>query len=191
MKLFILTTIAASLIFSFSSCGGSADTEETTDSLAVENIDYSGMSEISLKENGLNMQFMLPAVESPTGASIVPQVMHDDGDYLWHVQIGDKFHLVIEDFGKEKNKVSNEKARLADLDKIFIVEFIEESENLIMYKRTLHEEQGGKASYHVYGETIVDGYTYVLRSQEDGGFKPVIEDMVKSIKSAKPISEAS
>lgn len=191
MRRFFLVPVVLGLCFTIASCGGSGEEGETTEGETVDTVDYSGMNEISLKENGLNMKMMLPAVESPTGASIEPQVIHDDGDYLWHVKIGDKFHLIIEDFGKEKNKVSTEKERLADLDKIFVVEYIEESDNMIMYKRTLHEDQGGSPSYHCYGETVIDGYTYVLRSQEDGGYRPVIEDMVKTIKSAKPIGEAS
>ncbi|MBD3637817.1 MAG: hypothetical protein HUJ25_10720 [Crocinitomicaceae bacterium] len=191
MKRYILSTLAMALVISMVSCGGGKEDEENTNENPVtEDVDFEGMSEMSLKDNGLNMKIMLPQVESSTGASIEPQVIHEDGDYLWHVKIGNKFHLVIEDFGKEKNKVADEKERLADLDDIFVIEFIEDTDNLIMYKRTLHADQGGKPSYHVYGETVVDGYTYVLRSQQDGSFKPIIEDMAKTIKSAKPITEA-
>lgn len=191
-RLFVYSFIAA-LVFIVPSCGGDSDSDnDSTENGLEDTLDYSGMREMSLKENGLNMKIMLPEVESSTGAALEPQVLHDDGDYLWHVKIGDKFHLVIEDYGKEENKVADEKARLADLDKIFVVEYIEDGDNLIMYKRELHAEQGGKPTYHVYGETIVDGYTYVLRSQQDGSYRPVIEDMVKTIKSAKPLSgEAS
>ena len=190
MKRFILFSFTATLFLA--SCGGSGDDNNgTSDGVIEDTTDFSGMSEMSLKDQGLNMKIMLPEVASSTGASIEPQVEHDDGDYLWHVKIGTRFHLVVEDFGKEKNKVSNEKARLADLDKIFVVEYIVDDADLIMYKRTLHEEQGGKPSYHCYGETTVDGYTYVLRSEEEGSLKPIIEDMVKTIKSAKPVESAS
>ena len=58
-----------------------------------------------------------------------------------------------------------------------------------MYKRELHEGQGGKPTYHCYGQTVVDGYTYVLRSQQDGSMRPIIEDMVKTIRSAKQMDE--
>lgn len=189
MKRFFLLSIGLALILS--SCGGSGEEGTTDENASLDTTDFTGMSEMSLKDQGLNMQIMLPEVASSTGASIEPQILHDDGDYLWHVKIGTRFHLVIEDFGKEKNKVSNEKTRLADLDKIFVVEYLVDDPNLIMYKRTLHEEQGGKPSYHCYGETTVDGYTYVLRSQEDGSLKPIIDDMVKTIKSAKPVEAAS
>lgn len=187
MKRFILFSLCASLVLV--SCGGSGEENDTDEAVAEDTVDFSGMSEMSLKDHGLNMQFMLPEVASSTGASIEPQVDHDDGDYLWHVKIGSRFHLVIEDFGKEKNKVTNEKTRIEDLDKIFVVEYLVDEPNLIMYKRMLHEEQGGKPSYHCYGETTIDGYTYVLRSQEDGSLKPIIDDMVKTIRSAKPVGD--
>jgi hypothetical protein len=187
MKRIFLFSFCALLL---ASCGGDGETDVTTDGV-VDTLDYSGMNEMSLKDQGLNMKIMLPEVASSTGASVEPKVEHDDGDYLWHVKIGTRFHLIIEDFGKEKNKVANEKARLADLNKIFVVEYIMDEPNLIMYKRTLHEDQGGQPSYHCYGETTVDGYTYVLRSEEDGSLKPIIDDMVKTIKSAKTIEPAS
>lgn len=175
------------------SCGGSdGDGDETIEDTVdtTVDVDFMDMNEMSLKSEGLNMVIMLPEVASTTGASIEPLVEHDDGDYLWNVNIGAHFHLIIEDFGKEKNKVANEKKRLADLDKIFVIEYITDEPNLIMYKRTLHEGQGGKPTYHCFGEITIDGYTFVLRSEQEGSFKPIIDDMVKTIRSAKPIEES-
>jgi len=189
MKRHILFSIAA--VMFLSACGGSGEEgDETTDN-SMDSLDYTDMNEISLLDQGLSMKIMLPEVASSTGASIEPQIEHDDGDYLWHVKIGTRFHLIIEDFGKEKDKIKNEKVRLADLDKIFVVEYMVEEPGIIMYKRTLHEDQGGKPSYHCYGETTIDGYTFVLRSQEDGSLKPIIDDMVKTIKSAKSLSDVA
>ena len=184
MKRFFLIPLAASLFLV--SCGGSEDPiDETTDSEVDSSLEYSEMNEMSLKSHGLNMQFMVPDVASSTGAALEPQVLHEDGDYMWDVKIGKHFHMVIEDYGKEKDKVKNEKARLADLDKIFVTEYLTDEPNIIMYKRTLHEDQGGKPSYHVYGETLIGGYTYILRSEDEGSLKPIIEDMLLTIKSAK------
>jgi len=187
-KIFIFSFI---LSVGLMSCGGS-NTNDNNDENLVEfdSTDYSDMNEISMQDYGkLNMQIMLSNVASSTGASIEPVVEHFEGDYLWHVKIGNQFHLIIEDFGKEKDKVAEEKKRLADLSKIFVIEYVIDEPKVIMYKRELHEGQGGKPTYHCYGETVVDGYTYVLRSQEDGNFKPIIEDMVKTIRSAKQIGK--
>jgi hypothetical protein len=86
--------------------------------------------------------------------------------------------------------VASEKKRLADLSNIFTFEFLVDEPKLIMYRRSLHEGQGGKTTFHCYGEVEVEGYNYVLRSAEEGSLKPIIEDMVKTIRSAKPIAKS-
>ncbi len=182
--------LAALLPFFLISCGGSESTDGSdnvndADSLSA---DFSDMEEISLKPDGLNMKMMLPAVASSTGNAIEPKVEHDEGDYLWYVTIGPRFQLIIEDYGKEQSKVDGEKKRLSELENIFDIEYFIEEPGLIMYKRTLHEGQGGKPSYHCYGEVTIDGYSYVLRSEDEGSLKPIIEDMVKTIRSATPIA---
>lgn len=185
------------LLFAFlpllmASCGGAENTEDPdgTDSLDTNSLDFSDMNEISLAPHGLNMQLMLPSVASSTGASIDAKIIHDEGDYLWYITIGPRFELIIEDFGKEKNKVAGEKKRLGELTGIFDIEFSVDEPSLLMYKRTLHEGQGGKPSYHCYGEVVIDGYNYVLRSEDEGALKPIIEDMVMTIRSAKPVKGA-
>lgn len=187
-----LVILSSFILLLLSSCGGSESNGENngTDGSDTLTMDFSDMNEISLKPYGLNLKLMLPEVASATGASIDPKVTHDEGDYLWYVSIGPRFQLIIEDFGKEKDKVAAEKKRLADLSAIFEIEYIVDEPGLVMYRRTLHEGQGGKPSYHCYGEIIIDGYLYVLRSEDDGSLKPIIEDMVKTIRSAEPIAGA-
>ncbi len=170
------------------SCGGSADGDNTdgngADSLSLS---FEDMTEITLVDEGLNLSLMLPEVASSTGSSIEPLIEHEEGDYLWYLTIGPRFELIIEDYGKEKNKTANEKKRLMELVAIFDYEFLVDEPKLIMYQRTLHEGQGGQKSFHCFGEVEVEGYTYVLRSADDGALKPIIEDMVKTIRSAREI----
>lgn len=172
------------------SCGGGEENggEEngSSDTLAVQ---FNDMTEFSLKPNGLNMSIMLPEVASSTGNSIDPSVEHDEGDYLWYLSIGPRFRLIIEDFGKEMNKVEQEKERLRELEDIFELEYIVEEPKVIMYRRSLHEGQGGKTSYHCYGEVEIDGYNYVIRNEDEGSLRPIAEDMIKTIRSAAPIGD--
>lgn len=183
----IIVVIALLPLFILS-CAGSSDGENAgengPDSLSLS---FEGMNEITLVNEGLNLSLMLPEVASSTGSSIEPQIEHEDGDYLWYLNIGPRFKLIIEDYGKEKDKTANEKKRLLELANIFDYEFIVDEPKLIMYQRTLHEGQGGQKSYHCYGEVEVEGYTYVLRSEDDGALRPIIEDMVKTIRSAREI----
>ncbi|WP_070138374.1 hypothetical protein [Crocinitomix algicola] len=171
-----------------SACGGAADdhTEENVKTDTVS-LDFSDMKAFSFEDYGLDLEVLLPQVESSTGNSIDPTVDHEDGDYLWYLSIGPRFNLVVEDFGKDFDKVKNEKDRLDDLSDIFVVEYLVDEPNLIMYRRTLHKDQGGTKSYHCYGEVKIGDYNYVLKSQDEGGLKPIIEDMVMTIRSAKSL----
>lgn len=177
------------LVFSavLTSCGGNSGVDDDANKNLTDSLNFVDMNAISLKEHGLNMILMLPEVASSTGASIEPKVDHDQGDYIWKISIGARFELIIEDYGKETAKVANEKKRLKDLSNIFDIEILLDETNLIMYKRTLHEGKGGKPSYHCYGETNIDGFTYVLRSNDEGALKPIIEDMVTTIRSANTV----
>ncbi len=188
LKLFIGTFLTVALI----SCGGDSSTDKASDQANNDttSIDFADMTELSLQAYDLNMSIMLPEVASATGNAIDPLVTHEEGDYLWNVAIGQRFSLIIEDFGKEMNKVEQEKKRLKELETIFEIEYLVDEPSLIMYKRKLHEGQGGKPSYHCYGEELVGGYNYVLKSDEEGSLKPIIEDMVKTIRSARSLQGA-
>lgn len=178
------------LCFGHISCGGN-NAEEGNNETSVNDslpLNFEDMQAFSFVNYGLDMQVMLPQVQSATGNSIEPKVAHDEGDYLWFLTIGPRFNLIIEDYGKEQNKVAAEKKRLQELQDIFEIEFLIEDTDVIMYKRTLHEGKGGSTTYHCYGETTIDGYTYVLRSDQDGTYKLIVEDMVRTIKSAAPVN---
>lgn len=185
-KLVYLLAIAPFLLMSCGGSNGDGDNSTGEDSLQIQ---FDDMTEFSLKPEGLNMKIMLPEVTSSTGSSIDPSVEHDDGDYLWYLSIGPRFKLIIEDFGKEMNKVAQEKERLKELEEIFDLEFIVDEPKVIMYKRALHEGQGGKISYHCYGEVQIGGYNYVMRNEDDGSLRPIAEDMVKTIRSAAEIED--
>jgi len=188
MKKIFLTLLTLALFTT--ACDDSSDSISNSDQNNqndLENLGAMDMNEFSFVPYGLNLTILLPEVESSTGNSIQPEVIHEDGNYLWNLNIGKNFNLVIEDFGKEKHKVIEEKQYLNGQTDIFQFEYIIDEPTIIMYKRELHEDQGGKKSYHCYGEMEVEGYTIVLRTTESGGFKPVVADMVSTIKSAKPV----
>jgi hypothetical protein len=69
---------------------------------------------------------------------------------------------------------------------------------LILYEQTLIVRGSKNASptvgyehksYHVFGQKVIDGITYELRSRDEGYEKVIIQLMAKTIKSFKPIKE--
>lgn len=75
------------------------------------------------------------------------------------------------------------------MQRIFVTEYIIDEPKLIMYNVNFTKDKVVKQHIIATVKPRVDGYTYVLRSHEDGNFKPIIEDMVKTIRSAKQIAK--
>ncbi len=175
----------------FSACDG-GDEEKKQPEL-VE--DFFEFQKFNLKDFGLNAIIMLPDETANIGASIRPEVTHAEDGFKWEIEVGPNFHLIIDDFGEEKNKVADKKRKLKELD-IFETKFLVDEKDFIIYESTLKVD-GEKASpitdpkphvsYHVYGQKVIDGYTYVFRSREEGYQKNIIDLMAKSIKSVQEI----
>jgi hypothetical protein len=91
--------------------------------------------------------------------------------------------------------VSSEKKRLAGLN-FYKIKYLVDEKDFILYERELKVDgkKGASSSvgvehktYHVYGQKVIDGITYVFRSRDDGFEKIIIDLMAKSIKSVKPL----
>lgn len=184
MKFLKSSLIIFSILF-LAACGGEEKSDSEGNETKDETVDTEGMSDLPLSEHGLNLVIKTPPISSSTG-SILPSVHHEEGSLDWTVKIGDKFEMIIEEWSPEHDpnqKVAEEKKYVEN--SVFEIEFLTDEDDLIMYKRTLPEGQGGKTSYHVYSAQKIDGITYVFKSGLDGGLKPIIEDMVKTIKTVQ------
>jgi hypothetical protein len=190
-KLYVSVCVLLLASLTLNSCGGKEKTEDNT--TAVNATDYTDFQGKSLKEFGIPALIMLPDQSSNVGASIEPEINHTDGDYKWELKVGPNFTLLIEDFGKEKDLIAREKKRLADFP-FYNIEYIEDSSNVIFYKQTLKYKNNGNkdvgvdhTSYHCYAIKEINGITYVLRSPDEGYHKPIIEIMLKTIRSMEKL----
>ena len=163
------------------------DHNASYDSLGFVELDTSDMQQLFLNKYDLNLKLKVPIVSTASGQEIPAVIDHVDGDYLWYVSIGKYFKLVIEDYAKEFNKVLAHKKFLEEQKQVFTTTVLEETPHLLFYKRQLVEGNGGKVTYHCFGEIEIDGYNYVLRSEKVGGYEQVIKDMVLAIKTARPV----
>lgn len=173
------------------SCGS----DNAGDELSEE--DLYNFTGLSLKPYGIPVIVMLPNENANIGASTKPEVTHVEGDFKWEIEVGPNFHLNIDDWGANRGLVKDEKKALADKD-FYKIKYIIDEPDLIMYERILKVD-GRKGvsknvgfehkTYHVFGQVIVDDIAYVFQSREDGYEKMIIDLMVKSIKSIKPLEE--
>lgn len=171
---------------------GCKGNEKTVDQSAMEE-DFYEFRKFNLRDYGLKATIMLPDETANIGASTRPEVIHGEEGFKWEIEVGPNFNLIIDDFGEERNKVSEKKKSLLALD-IFETKFLVDEKDLIVYESTLKVE-GEKSSpiiiakphvsYHVYGQKIIDGYTYVFRSREEGYPRNIIDLMAKSIRSVQ------
>jgi ribosomal protein L7/L12 len=178
----------------FSACSGG---DEKNNQIEIVE-DFFEFQKFNLKDFGLNATIMLPDETANIGASTRPEVKHAEDGFKWEIEVGPNFHMIIDDFGEEKNKVADKKRKLKELD-IFETKFLVDEKDFIIYESTLKVD-GEKASpitdpkphvsYHVYGQKVIDGYTYVFRSREEGYPKNIIDLMAKSIKSVQEVKNS-
>lgn len=163
----------------------------------VETEDYYEFIKYNFSDYGLNINMMLPDETANIGASTKPEVKHDLDGFKWEIEIGPNFEFIIDDFGEEKEKVSEKMANLKSMH-FMEVNYLVNEKDFIFYETKLQvkgEESSPitnlkeHVSYHVYAQKTIDGYTYVFRSRQEGFPKNIIEIMAKSFRSIKENKE--
>lgn len=191
MKIYLYIFLLLLTPFLMVSCGSDAKTDELTEE------DLYNFTGLSLKPYDIPVMIMLPNENANIGASTKPEVTHVEGDFQWEIEVGPNYHLKIDDWGANRGLVKEEKKALAEKD-FYEIKYLIDEPDLIMYERILKVD-GKKGvgkdvgyehkTYHVFGQVIVDDIAYVIQSREDGYEKVIIDLMVKSIKSIKPLGK--
>lgn len=199
MKLRLLFIPLATIICLalFSSCGENVKNDMQSNGGIVLNDDYYEFQGFSLKKYDIPAFIMLPDETANIGASTKPEITHAEDDFKWELEVGSNFHMLIDDWGDYTDMVETRKKELKDLD-FYKIKYIIDEKDFILYEQELMPKGSAKASntvgvphksYHVYGEKVIDGITYVFRSLDEGSEKIIIELMAKSIKSVKPLKK--
>lgn len=191
MNKLLLFLLGALLVLPIAGCDGSSGEDELTDEELYE---FQGFS---LKPYDIPVMIMLPDETANIGASTRPEVNHVEDDFKWELEVGPNFHMIIDDWGSDREMVSAEKKKLAGLN-FYKIKYLVDEPDFILYEQELKVEgRKGVSSnvgvkhktYHVYGQKVIDGITYVFRSRDDGYEKVIIDLMAKSIKSVKPLDK--
>ncbi len=189
-KSFFFTAILSSL-FVLTSCD---ETPVETEDVIEVNDDYYEFQDFILSDFEIPAVISLPDETANIGASTKPEIIHIDSDIKWTINVGQNFQLLIEDYADLTDLVEVEKKSLAEKD-FYKINYIIDEKDLILYERILEMKGDDNASptvgvehrsFHVYGQKIINGVTYELKSRPEGYEKVIIELMAKSIKSFKP-----
>lgn len=196
MKLFYPVVVFSLSGLLFTSCSGEEKDPNALEVIYEEELDELDEFEaFGLKAYGINAMIYLPDETADIGAAAEPKVEHEPDGFKWDLHVGQNFHMRIDDWGDEE-MVSFHKEELQDFSSMYNVEFLEESENFLYYKKTLKvdgSEDAGKnvgvehVSFHCFGQHTIGGINYVFRTNDSGHPKPITEYMAKSIKSVKEI----
>ncbi len=147
-------------------------------------IDYYQFREMNLDSVGIPASIMIPNETAGIGASFAPKILHDEGGFKWHINVGRHFNVLIEDYGDYQYLMPEFLRRINTKD-IFNIEIIEETSDYILYKRELKAVPNQQTTYHIYGVKYLNGVYYEFTNQEEGDSKKVIEFIVKSFLSFK------
>ena len=152
-------------------------------------IDYYQFREMNLDSVGIPASIMIPNETAGIGASFAPKILHDEGGFKWHINVGRHFNVLIEDYGDYQYLMPEFLRRINTKD-IFNIEIIEETSDYILYKRELKSAPNQQATYHIYGVKYLNGVYYEFTNQEEGDSKKVIDFILKSFLSFKILNIA-
>lgn len=184
-----LTAIFVGL-FVLTNCGDDTTPADPQD-LVVDD-DYYEFQDFIMSDYDIPGVISLPDETANIGASTRPEVKHEES-FKWEINAGQKFQVLIEDFGILDDLVKEKKKELAD-QKFFKIKYLMDEADLIVYERTLMVSGSKYAapevgiehkSYHVYGQKTINNIIYGLSSAEEGCDRHIVELMAKSIKSFK------
>lgn len=155
--------------------------------------EYYEFQGLHLKPYGLPAMILLPDETANIGASTKPEVVHNDGDFIWNIYVGPNFELHLEDYGDYTDLVDYKRKELKEQD-VFDISYVTNEKDLIVYESSLVVRGTKEASptvgvkhrsFHVYAQRTINGITYELRSRDEGYERKIIDLMVKSIRSFK------
>lgn len=164
--------------------------ESDTNAKSKELIDYYQFDEHLLDVYGIDATIMIPNETAGIGASFETEILHDDGDFKWHISAGRNFNLYIEDYGDYQYRMP-EFLRKLEAQDIFKTEIIEQKDEYVIYKRELNMSSKKISTYHLYGIKYINGVYYEIKNKEAGDSKKVIDFILKSFLSFKPINVQS
>jgi hypothetical protein len=184
---------------------------ENEDSAVVEQIEEAqiqsekewstdGLREFSLEDYELNVTIYIPELyytdEDDLPRFTPPEIIHNDGEARWEIKVpGNKrWHLVIEDMGKQPFGVNKELEEHEYQKGIFDFKYHKKTDDILLYSKILKsdnttlddKEIALLPNFHFYCARSINGNNVVFRSHQMRDFrKPTVNKMMSSAMNAK------
>lgn len=162
------------LAFALFACGDKTpeSTEETVTETVVEENNYKGMEMVDLTA------YDIPASIYIADKDKGKQVFNPTSRESLEIEVGKKFGIEITPFGFS---VAEKKEELSN-SLVYSVEFIEDSPNKIVYKKTIPESDLDP-EFHFFYTTSMNGDTYSVESLNKAYTEKSIQKMVSAAES--------
>ncbi len=166
---------------------------ENDNTITSESINLFDFKPLNLKKHEIPATIYLPDETFNIGASTEVEVNHEVGDFKWEIAVGPNFKFKIDDWGDDKQILQAEKDKLKTLD-FYKITYIKNSDNKIIYKRELKLDENSKApkkvgkehvTYHIFQMKDLDGIIYVLKNNDEGSSKKIVDLLEKSFETFK------
>lgn len=175
IQLISALAIATSII----ACGGGessgTDNVETSDSTRVY---YSNMEQVTLFDFGVDANIQLPKED------IGPRKIENSATESITIAVNDKFGIEINPFGLT---VSEKKEEL-DGNLVYTIEYIEETADKIVYKKSITDNEEIKAEHPFFLTKNIGGELYSVQSLPNVFSKKAIDKMILSAESLAAIN---
>ena len=172
---------------------------EKKDTNSSESINIFDFKPLNLEKHEIPATIYLPDETFNIGASTEVEVNHEEGDFKWEIAIGPNFKFKIDDWGDDKQILEAEKDKLKMLE-FYKITFIKNTENKIIYKRELKVDGITNASkkvgtehitYHIFEMKEINGIVYVLKNNDEGSSKKIVDLLDKSFETFKTNNQNS
>jgi len=98
-----------------------------SESPPINEIDYYQFQDINLSKYDIDASIKIPDATAGIGATFMPEVIHELGDYKWKIAVGKNFELFIEDYGDYPYLFPEFKKKLLSNNKYYIIELFEKN----------------------------------------------------------------
>lgn len=165
----------------------------------TEKIDeVKGMRVYDMAEHELDIHIFIPEKfyndEEDLPRHVQPDVKHNEGEARWEITVpGDrKWHMVIEEIGKDSSSISDEMERHSAIA-FFAYKYEDVSEEQMIYRRVLKSENttldtneiDNLPNYHFYCSREINDYHLVFKNHEQKDFRKLtVKKMLSSARSS-------
>tara|TARA_R110002111_G_scaffold219779_1_gene281937 strand:+ start:472 stop:1023 length:552 start_codon:yes stop_codon:yes gene_type:complete len=168
---------ALAISISILACGGgdatTTDSDNQTETTDSPSADYSNMEQVSLFDFGVDATIQLPKEDKG------PRRIESSAAESVTVEVSDKFGIEINPFGLT---VSEKKEEL-DGDLVYTIEYIEETADKIIYKKSITDNEEIETEFHFYVTKNIGGELFSVQSLPRVFSKKAIDKMIVSAES--------